>query len=70
MDPLTIASGVAALAGLGAAWRMHRRARRAEAEANTLRSVLLCQRGVRGPLPNQRPWRMAHPGAGYRAHPP
>lgn len=62
MDPLTIASSVVALSGLGVAWRMRRRARRAEAEVNTLRTVLLCQPAGRMALPNQRPWRLAQPG--------
>jgi hypothetical protein len=70
MDPVTIASGVVALTGLGVAWRMHRRACRAEAEAATLRGALRAERGGRPPLPNQRPWRLASTGLRRETHPP
>lgn len=62
MEPLTIASCLVALTGFGAALRMRSRARRAEAEADTLRNVLLYQPAWRVSVPNQRPWRIAQPG--------
>ena len=68
MDPVPIASGVVALTGLGFAWRMYRRASRAEAEAASLRGELRAERGGQPSLPNQRPWRMAP--ARRAAHPP
>jgi hypothetical protein len=71
MDPLTIAFSVAAIAGLGVAWRMYRRACRAEAEAAILRGVLRAVRaGGYEPPTNQRPWRMATQGQYRRRHPP
>jgi hypothetical protein len=70
MEPLTIASGVIALTGLGLAWRMHRRASRAEAEAASLRGALRATRGGQAPLPNQRPWRLATGIPQREAHPP
>ncbi|HEU5110307.1 MAG TPA: hypothetical protein VFT95_17335 [Micromonosporaceae bacterium] len=69
MDPLPIASGVVALTGLGVAWRMYRRASRAEAEADSLRGELRAERGGPTSLPNQRPWRLATP-VRREAHPP
>lgn len=70
MDLVPIASGVIALTGLVLAWRMHRRAARAEAEAASLRGALRAERGGRPALPNQRPWRLAPPGARRTARPP
>jgi len=69
MDPVPLASGVVALTGIGVAWRMYRRASRAEAEADSLRGALRAERGGRSPLPNQRPWRIAAP-VRREAHPP
>jgi hypothetical protein len=69
MDPLPIASGVVALTGLGVAWRMYRRASRAEAEADSLRGELRAERGGRSWMPNQRPWRMAS-SVRREVHPP
>jgi hypothetical protein len=72
MDPVTIASGVAAVSGLGLAWRMYRRASRAEAEAAHLRGALrrCAPTPTRGPLPNQRPWRLTTGGPRPRPRPP
>jgi diguanylate cyclase (GGDEF)-like protein len=44
MDPLTVAAGVAAVSGIGSAWRMRRRAVRAEAQAASLSSELEAER--------------------------
>jgi hypothetical protein len=70
MDPVPIASGVIALSGLGIAWRMYRRASRAEAEAANLRGALRAERGGQSPLPNQRPWRLAPSTPRRELHPP
>lgn len=72
MDPLTIAAVavVLAITGVAVAWRMHRRASRAEAEIANLRA-----RHERRDLghelpPNQRPWRLVDSGPRRRANPP
>jgi hypothetical protein len=72
MDPLTIASGVVAIMGLGVAWRMHRRACRAEAEVAILRGVLRAGRAgaALDPPTNQRPWRLSQPPAQSRRRQP
>ncbi|GAA3739670.1 hypothetical protein GCM10022225_23490 [Plantactinospora mayteni] len=44
MDPFTLAAGAAAVAGLGAAWRMHGRVRMAQAEVVRLREELQSER--------------------------
>ncbi len=64
MDTLTIASVALALAGIAAAWWMHRRARRAEEEVANLRGELETDRGLTNPEPptNQRPWPTNQPG--------
>lgn len=59
MDPLTVTVGVAAVAGFGAAWRLHRRAVRAEESAARLRDDLLAERHAASHdpltgLPNRR----------------
>jgi hypothetical protein len=65
MDTLTITSVALALAGVVTAWWMHRRARRAEAEADNLRDELRADRGPTAnpePPTNQRPWPTNQPG--------
>lgn len=59
MDPLTLAAGVAAVAGIGGAWRTRRRACRAEAEVASLRRELAAERHAASHdpltgLPNRR----------------
>jgi diguanylate cyclase (GGDEF)-like protein len=59
MDPLTLAAGVATVAGVGAGWRWRQRARQAEAEAGRLRRELLAERHAASHdpltgLPNRR----------------
>lgn len=44
MDPLALVAGAAAVAGIGASWSLHRRARHAEAEVASLRSELRAER--------------------------
>jgi diguanylate cyclase (GGDEF)-like protein len=59
MDPLTVTAGIAAVAGFGVAWQMHRRAARAEAATAILRGELLAERHAASHdaltgLPNRR----------------